>query len=60
MNHSDIFASRGRREGDGKAAVFVCRQMASCLLKKSVEERTQKVVTQQAMLSFQWHGSFIP
>lgn len=46
--------------GDGRAVLFVCRQMASCLLKKSVEERTQKVVTQQALLSFQWLGSFIP
>lgn len=39
---------------------FVCGQMASCLLKKSLEERTQNVVTQQALLSFQWVGSFIP
>lgn len=40
--------------------LFVCRQMASCLLKKSLEERTQKVVPQQALHSFQQFGSFIP
>lgn len=40
--------------------LFVCRQMASCLLKKSLEERTQKVVPIQALHSFQQFGSFIP
>lgn len=52
---------RGRgREGETRVVLFVCRQMASCLLKKSLEERTQKVVPQQALHSFQQFGSFIP
>lgn len=57
----DILALRGGRAGGRtRPAVFVCRQMASCLLKKSLEERPQKVVTQQALFSFQCLGSFIP
>lgn len=51
----DIFAPWGGRE-TRRPAPFVCRQMATCLLKKSWEKRTQKVVhtNNKALLSLHW------